>query len=721
MNSLWSLSLVISLVSALLATSLQQWARQYIRNTQPKQSSPEKHARRRAFFAGGVDRMHFRWAVEALPLLIHVSLFLFFSGLIIFMQNINHSVYVSIISAVGIFSAVYVSFTFVPIFWPDSPYKTPLSLIAHEITRFVTFSFVWCFLIVLCIIGFCIAILEISILCCLVALLPVFLIVALFIRLVCGADAFKSLDKFAATLPSADQMAQTNKRLANRASSYIARPLLSLMKSLPGYSRNAAEKQISKMSPEIDLDILKWTIGALGDDDTLEKFFEHIPGFIHSQTVRDLKSPLPDMFISRFSNSWGGFLARSLLSNSVDNAVKAHRLDICMKAIKEMCVDGPHKIYCHLSNLRFDQGSLSIHTAKILESWYASNDRNTSELARYTIAKMLPYIRERDDSWIGLARDAFGLQEGTLRDHIARGDNSVLLFILIRAARQVMSEELDKWELLRSISKFDIIETSRELRNEFCSLWNEIVQEARIGDYRHNNRHLYILHGIRHLYIPLHHQGTNSAPASFDATTPDDDVMLYNLDSYPSCTDSVHRPDSTFPLLPQLEGPNDPSPSLSEGQPTPGGRTIPHQANDSNVIAGHPSPGNPSSSPLLSRESSSPDPNTVSEHIVLQANTATSSSTREPTQTVTLDVSRLAVAEVSHFSHQSSLPTAALTADVVHPHHPTTDAPINEMGQASQTSTVTVQKLPRSEAISAIITPLAVPSASGDFFDAFFF
>ena len=75
----------------------------------------------RAFFALGVDNMHLPWAVEALPLLIHLSLFLFFSGLIIFMRSINHSVYLSIISAIGLFAAVYVYFTFAPMFWPYSP------------------------------------------------------------------------------------------------------------------------------------------------------------------------------------------------------------------------------------------------------------------------------------------------------------------------------------------------------------------------------------------------------------------------------------------------------------------------------------------------------------------------------------------------------------------------------------------------------------------------
>src|SRR5580692_9168229 len=66
-NSLWFLSLVISLTAALLATSLQQWARRYIRVTRPPRCSPEKRARMRAFFADGADKLHLPRAVEGLP------------------------------------------------------------------------------------------------------------------------------------------------------------------------------------------------------------------------------------------------------------------------------------------------------------------------------------------------------------------------------------------------------------------------------------------------------------------------------------------------------------------------------------------------------------------------------------------------------------------------------------------------------------------------------
>src|SRR6201996_1491713 len=91
-NSLWFSSLVISLTCALLATLLQQWARRYLRVTKPR-CSPRKRARIRAFFAEGVENLHLPWTVEALPTLLHISLFLFFAGLGIFLFGIHKTVF----------------------------------------------------------------------------------------------------------------------------------------------------------------------------------------------------------------------------------------------------------------------------------------------------------------------------------------------------------------------------------------------------------------------------------------------------------------------------------------------------------------------------------------------------------------------------------------------------------------------------------------------------
>jgi len=119
-NSLWFLSLSISLTCGLLATLLQQWARRYVKSTS-RQYSPHKRARIRAFFAEGVEKLHLPWAVEALPTLLHLSLFLFFAGLLIFLFNIHHTVFSTVVWWVGLCTTVCGCVTLMPIFRADSP------------------------------------------------------------------------------------------------------------------------------------------------------------------------------------------------------------------------------------------------------------------------------------------------------------------------------------------------------------------------------------------------------------------------------------------------------------------------------------------------------------------------------------------------------------------------------------------------------------------------
>jgi hypothetical protein len=62
-----------------------------------------------------------------------------------------------------------------------------------------------------------------------------------------------------------------------------------------------------------------------------------------------------------------------------------------------------------ISWLDFDQVTPSIQTAQILVPWFQTKVIPTSEPVRYALAKMLPYVRERDEDWIALAGDVFGM------------------------------------------------------------------------------------------------------------------------------------------------------------------------------------------------------------------------------------------------------------------------------------------------------------------------
>jgi hypothetical protein len=132
-NSLWFSSLAISLTSALLATLLQQWIRRYIKVTQPPAGSSELQARIRQYFFSDVDNMHFLLATDAVPTLLHLSVFLFFAGLLILLRNRNHIVFNAVVVWVVLCAAVYAYITLLPIFRPASPYYAPLSSLAWEL------------------------------------------------------------------------------------------------------------------------------------------------------------------------------------------------------------------------------------------------------------------------------------------------------------------------------------------------------------------------------------------------------------------------------------------------------------------------------------------------------------------------------------------------------------------------------------------------------------
>ena len=141
-NALWFLSLVISLTCALLATLLQQWARKYLKVTQSRYS-PHKRARIRAFLSEGVEKLLILWTVEALPTLLHISLFLFFAGLVVFLWDVNLTIFKLVLSLVGVCTALYGSITVMPVFRHDSPYHTPLSLPAWHIITGIPFLTFW--------------------------------------------------------------------------------------------------------------------------------------------------------------------------------------------------------------------------------------------------------------------------------------------------------------------------------------------------------------------------------------------------------------------------------------------------------------------------------------------------------------------------------------------------------------------------------------------------
>ena len=474
-NSLWFLSLVISLTCAMLATSLQQWARRYLRLTRPERCSPHKRARVRSFFADGVDKFRVDLVVETLPALVHLSLFIFFAGLVIYLFNINHTVFSPAMCWVALLSAGYGFITLMPMFWLDSPYYSPLSSLLPSLFYGL--------------------------------LSPVFIFSWIFIR------------------PFGYQILLRYVTLT-----------MGFLRWLTKGVAGKAEKTVSKRSQEIDGRIVEWTIEALSEDDALEELFEAVPGFYKSDVVKDLRRHLPSWGWWKIENVLFGFLARTLSSNSISAPVKIRRLTICLNATNEIEPDyGVRTLLHSIMKRDWHAAPHSIEIGHFLRSWVkATNERSKfTDQMKPIIACIIASVQEHDDRWIALAMDYLGVPEGVLQDYLAHGD-SVLLANLIHFTRYYIRSGSVSSEVFELVARFDIRNTLPGLQHKFCTLWNEIVEDPQMDESYSQFYLVDTLKAIRHLYIALH-KDTDAAPTTFSDSTRNHDKILNKSSSYPSC------------------------------------------------------------------------------------------------------------------------------------------------------------------------------------------
>ena len=340
------MSLVISLTCALLATFLQQWARRYLKITQSRYS-PHKRARIRAFFSEGVDKCLLPWTVEALPTLLHISLFLFFAGLVVFLCNVNLTIFKLVLSWVGLCAALYGCFTCMPIIRHDSPYYTPLSLPAWYVVTGIAYL--------------------------------VYRFFRWFNRLVCLRFlTFRARHFFIHAL---------------RHFLYLEE---SCRKSLAQGMQKTAEETALNSPSEIDTRAFMWTFDCLDEDHELDRFFSGLPGFRSSKVVKDPLPSLTDEEKWKLSEALRGLLDRTFSSDFLLTPVKARRAMICKNAIDPVLTPNAHILHAALFKYKHS-GSVATAIANIL----SKNDTNPRPMlyAQLDIFRIIATRRPFDDSW----------------------------------------------------------------------------------------------------------------------------------------------------------------------------------------------------------------------------------------------------------------------------------------------------------------------------------
>ncbi|KAN0140387.1 hypothetical protein V8E53_001596 [Lactarius tabidus] len=422
-NALWFMSLVISLTCALLATFLQQWARRYLKVTHSRYS-PHKRARIRAFFAEGVEKCFLPWVVETLPTLLHISLFLFFAGLVVFLWNVNLTIFKLVLSWVAFCTALYGCFTLMPIFRYDSPYYTSLS------------SSAW----------------------------PIVYCLAFFVSTVGGVSLYLTCwrrggDWFLA--------------LARRYYGSLSRGM-----------QKTAEKTALKSPSELDTRAFMWTFDCLDEDHELERFFYGLPGFCNSKLVKD---PLPILSSTqqrKINDSLTGFMDRTFSSDLLSPPVKERRAMICARAIDTVHIPLTFNILDRILSKCQYTGPLVARSVQIMRRWEHNSD--VARAAIYSI--LLQAQRRDDPWFIlasdTLGSPEASLRDYAAHGDSL---SLVVLIHVVRQQFNLLYEQDwprdDFWKVLEVASKFDVLDTSPELQHEFCALWNQVTRGTNSESY----------------------------------------------------------------------------------------------------------------------------------------------------------------------------------------------------------------------------------------------
>jgi hypothetical protein len=438
-SSLWSLSLVVSLTCALLASLLQQWARRYLRITQ-KWKDPQKRALTRELMAQALKKVHVSWLIilEPLPFLLHTAVFLFLTGFVVYLFTFNNLVakLAGACAGISLLSYLYVSVT--PFFAPDSISASPIT------------SLLWA--------------IPIGIISLIVRLRH---LVTLCQHRLEDADRFKEL------------LSVYYQRILNG----FAWDVGSLADAHPGLASS----------------VLSWTCDCLDGVNEMEKFLSHIPGFYTSGSARRQfdKQRFEYFNYDQLPVKIGFFMEHVLSSNLSDDEKHEH-IAMCSQAMNantsllrstfrltlqtpnSNIFDYPDFVKLALEQLRRDDA-----------------DSSMKDYARCVMAIAINRAQLRDGAWTEIARNYLDLDGED--EQYSQNIYDLRLCSLIHLTQQLKDSQLATsdqfadgkvWHnALAEAHYIDVTTIAPDLRNRFLILWDQLenlAQDAPTDQERQN-------------------------------------------------------------------------------------------------------------------------------------------------------------------------------------------------------------------------------------------
>ena len=424
-STLWSFSLVISLSCALLATLLQQWARRYLRITQ-KWNDPQKCAQIRELMRLGLKKpVRLRWMVELLPALLHLSVVLFLAGFIAYLFTFNSLVAELVAACAGTGCLLYLYISLAPIYSRDSPYYTPLTTLIWVISMGIISSFL-------------------------------------------------QLRHFVAARWSS--LGDTG-HIRKSFEFYYLRMLKGTTKDV--------EKLASTHSSDLATSVLRYTFQSLDGDTDIEQFLSGIPGFYTSAELQ-LRGETFDSFNSdELPGSIISFMNHVLSSNLLPDSEKQCRVAICSRAINAHPLLLQSTFRQTLQNLSFDIFRRADFVRLALEQLLrGDSDPWVKDYAQCIVAIAINRADLDDNAWIDIAWRYLKPQHAQYRweGHNLRLCNLIYLTRQLKVSRLKNSDQFESGRIwhntLVEAQKLDVGDTAPELRREFRTLWDELVDVA---------------------------------------------------------------------------------------------------------------------------------------------------------------------------------------------------------------------------------------------------
>jgi hypothetical protein len=241
-------------------------------------------------------------AIEAIPLLLHVSVFLFLAGLVDFLFPINDAVALCILGYIAAFVSVYAILTILPNLLLNCPYRTPLTGLAWRISQ--------------------------------ISALAVLLLIRELEGALQGALSLwrrvgRGLGGLQRPLPATwRKTLQTQIRVRRK---WLAH----------GLRRSIVLSATTAATWKVDSRALRWTLVVLHRDNEIEDFVAHIPGYFESPTVPDATSAilaLMDVPSDRADPILGSRIHDLIKSSKLgisplQEEARKNRLRVCLKTL----------------------------------------------------------------------------------------------------------------------------------------------------------------------------------------------------------------------------------------------------------------------------------------------------------------------------------------------------------------------------------------------------